>query len=475
MLTEKNKKTPALVLDSGALLFKQPMLTGPAEDAAKRTAQGIARAVRTMGTRAIGIAPRDLAAGLSFLKQLARDNNLNFLSMNLYPNRGTAPVFKPYLLTRAGTLKIAILGLTGNPRNILQNKGFHVLPWQSILPKTLREVEKKADMIILLSSEPRRTNEEIARKFDNIHILLQSGQGGGNQPPVNINNTLLCQTAPQGKYAGFLQIDWNDSKTWNKQVPDQLQKEQNRLDRINWQIGRMQKRNTKQALAKNTRFQQLLNNRTQSEQIIRQLQAQKERNRRPRTACSYENRFIALKTSLPEDKTIKAIVDQTRREVNQINRKAQQKLRKRKTATQNATGNNDFPEALQGLAGWPACKKCHPVQTSFYLTTNHAKAWQTLADLDQQYNPECLLCHVTLPTYDAGLVQREKLLDMLPLELQGVGCESCHGPARGHTLTPAKIRPAKPDQDTCLQCHTDERDKNFNYTEKIRKIQCPAG
>ncbi|MCF6188485.1 MAG: hypothetical protein L3J49_13565 [Desulfobulbaceae bacterium] len=451
------------------------MLTATAEEAAKRTAQGIARAVSAMGTRAVGIAPHDLAAGLPFLKQLERENNLSFLSMNLYPNRGTTPVFKPYLLTRAGTLKIAILGLTGNPGNMLQDKGFHILPWQSILPKILQEVEKQADMIILLSSEPRRVNEEIARQFDTIHILFQSGQGGGNQPPVNINNTLLCQTETRGKSVGFLQINWNSSKTWGKPIPTQLQKEQNRLDRINWQIGRMQKRNTEQALAKNTQFQQLLNNKAQSEQAIQRMQAQIESDGQAQATCSYKNSFIALKASMPEDRSIKAIVDQTRREVNQINRKAQQKRKKQQAGKRQTTGNNKFPEPLQEMAGWPACKKCHHEQTSFYLSTNHAKAWQTLADLDQQYNPDCLLCHVTLPTYDSGQAQEKDLLSNIPLELQGVGCETCHGPARKHSKMPESVLPAKPDQDICLQCHTDQRDKNFIYTEKIQKIRCPAG
>ncbi len=452
------------------------MITGTAEAAAKRTAQGIAKAVSAMGTRAVGIAPHDLAAGLPFLKQLAQENNLSFLSMNLYPNHGTTPVFKPYLLTRAGTLKIAILGLTGNPGNMVQDRGFHIRPWQSTLPKTLQEVEKQTDMIILLSSESSRTNQKIAEKFNNIHILIQSGQGGGNQSPVNINNTLLCRTESRGKYMGFLQIDWNDSKTWGTPALDQLKKEQNRLDRINWQIGRMQKRNTQQVLTKNTQFQLLLKNKAQSEQIIQRLQTQKETNGQTQERCSYKNSFIALKSSLPEDKTIKAIVDQTRREVNQINRKAQQKRRKQQAGGRQSTGsNNEFPVSLQEMAGWPACKKCHPKQTSFYLSTNHAKAWQTLADLDQQYNPDCLLCHVTLPTYDSRQVRKKNLLSDLPLALQGVGCETCHGPARKHSKMPESVLPAKPDQNICLQCHTDQRDKSFIYTEKIQKIRCPAG
>jgi len=407
------------------------------------------------------------------LQQLAKENDLTLLSMNLYSKQKNVPVFSPYLLTQAGELQVAILGLTG-PLSINQKRqGYNTRSWQETMANTLQQVEKKADLTILLSSLPKQSNEEIARKFNNIHLIVQSGQGSNNQVPVNINNTLLCQTASRGKYLGHLQIDWNDSKTWGNDTPDQLQKEYNRLDRINWQIGRMQKRVSKPELDNNAQFQQLLTEKNTTERSIRELKKSKEKV--GQSSCSYKNTFIALKTSLPEDKTIKAIVDQTRREVNQINRKVQQKRRKKRKDREQIEGRLRIPESLREMAGWQSCRKCHLRQVEFYLQTSHAGALQTLVANDQQYNPECLLCHVTLPTYDLREIQEMDILGRMPLELQNVSCEACHGPAQNHTRNPENVPPKTPVLATCIQCHTDERDDNFIFTEKLEKIRCPAG
>ncbi len=425
-----------------------------------------------MHTRAVGISPYDLAGGPDLLRRLSQKNNLTLLSMNLYPEHGAAPLFRPYLLTRIGGMNVAILGLTGSFINKQMNKGFHILPWQEILPDILGTVEKKADMVILLSSAARRTNEEIARKFKNINIIFQSGQGNGNQAPVNINNTLICRTASRGKYLGVLHINWNRSKTWGENIPDQLKKEQNRLDRINWQIGRMQKRHPASKLESNSQFQRLIKEKNKVEQGLNQLRQQQTNSKKP---CRYTNSFIAMKTSLPEDKTIKAIVDKTRREVNQINRKMQRERKKRRETQRQTTTGQVFSVPLQEMAGSQTCQECHQAQVAFYLQTDHARAWQTLVARDQQYNPECLPCHVTLPLYNGKRIHDARLLTSIPPQLHNVGCEACHGPARNHLHDPDIIQPDKPVEITCRGCHTKERDKNFIFSEKILKIRCPAG
>lgn len=425
-----------------------------------------------MNVRAIGVSPYDLAGGPDLLHRLAKENNLPLLSMNLYPEHGAAPLFRPYLMTRLGDMKVAILGLTGNFVNKQMNKGFHILPWQEILPNIIGKVEKKTDMVILLSSASRRTNEEIARKFKTINIIFQSGQGSGNQAPININNTLICRTANQGKYLGALQIGWDNSKTWGKNIPDQLKKEQNRVDRINWQIGRMRKRHPAGALKSNRQFQRLIKEKDNIERNIKLFKKQREEKKK---FCRYKNIFMAMKTSLPEDRTIKAIVDQTRRDVNRINRKVQKERKKRREIQRQTTSNQLFPAPLQKMSGSQSCKECHKAQVVFYLQTDHARAWQTLVAQDQQYNPECLPCHVTLPVYNGKRINDARLLASIPQQLHNVGCEACHGPARSHLQDPDNVQPGKPMEITCRGCHTKKRDKNFIFSQKILKIQCPAG
>ncbi len=59
--------------------------------------------------------------------------------------------------------------------------------------------------------------------------------------------------------------------------------------------------------------------------------------------------------------------------------------------------------------------------------TRHAKAYDSLAAKGQQFNQDCLPCHVT------GVVTgKEPYILTLPEALLQVGCEACHGPGRAH-------------------------------------------
>jgi len=447
-------------VDSGALFFAQPRLAPSRLEPAKVTARGIALAMAAMRAAAIGVSPYDLAAGTDFLKQLASENNLSLLSANLV--KDNKPVFPPFRITKRGSTRIALVGLTGPLHGEMDSIALR--PWQDVLPALLAEVEKKSDMVILLSSMPHKVNQQIATQFKNIHIILQSGQRGSNQPPKNINNTLLCQTAPQGKYLGILDISWNSTKEWQKvrlQDPDVLQR---RLDRILWQLERMKKRYPERELAANSQYKRLEREKRQLEKTLQKLREAAPKNRQ--SPCQYNNVFIAIETSLPEDREIRALVDKIRREVNQVNRKLQEQQRRT---------NTRVLQTFSGMASSQRCKECHPKQAAFYLRTDHARAWQTLARRDQHYNPDCIACHATLPEYNAQTLADEALLTALPSRFHNVGCEACHGPALAHANTPDNVLPKKPQETTCRQCHTPKRDPHFKFQEKKMKIQCPAG
>jgi hypothetical protein len=416
--------------------------------------------MKAMHCRALGISALDLAGGVDLLKELEKDEGLTWLSANLVDPTGGKPIFSPSLRTKAGDTDITVLGLTEDMAARHGQGKFKILPWKEVLP----ELVKKAgdDMVILLSSYPARVNQEIARSVPGIDLILQSGHTPANRPPQQINATLLAQVAPRGKYLGMMRINWTEAGTWGDDATARVRAEQNRLDRINWQIGRMERRARGKDLSTDKRYNDLLAARAQSEEKIAALK--KAREEAPSEPCTYTNRFIALKSSLPEDKEVQAIIDQTTREVNQLN--------KQRIRSSRRTGPH---VSLSGLAGSEACRKCHGRQAAFWQTTGHAKAWQTLVDNDQQFNDNCLLCHTTLPYYDAAQVRSEDLLARLPEKLRNVGCESCHGPALAHSKTPETVRPSLPQEATCKQCHTPERDEHFIFAEKKAKIRCPKG
>jgi hypothetical protein len=104
--------------------------------------------------------------------------------------------------------------------------------------------------------------------------------------------------------------------------------------------------------------------------------------------------------------------------------------------------------------------------------SGHALAWTTLEKKNQQFNEDCLLCHVTLPYYDADKVKAGNLLLLMPKSLKNVGCEACHGAGAAHSAGKGKIPVAHPDEKVCLQCHTPEHDDHFIFSEKARKLKC---
>ena len=443
------------------MLFKQSSIRPGQQKQETLTARGIAQAMQAMNCRAVGIAPRDLAGGIDLLKEIQDKQNLNWLSMNLVDPKTQQPIFTPSMHVVVDGTGITILGLTDNQADRGKDANYSILPWQEVLPEAIARTAGSTDMVILLSNYPEKINNEIAGTIDGIDLILQSGHSTSNKPPNKIKNTLLAQTGARGKYLGLMHVNWTENGQWGENISDRIRAEQNRLDRINWQIGRMEKRSRDKNLENDKRYKQLTMERDLANKKIAALQKAKEQ--ATGEPCSFTNQFIGLKSSMPEDREIQAIIDQTTLEVNRLNRKRVH------------TSARQQNSVLSTLAGWQQCRQCHPKQVSFWQTTDHAGAWQTLKQDNQQFNEDCLLCHVTLPYYDADRVRAENLLLQLPASLNTVGCEACHGPAAAHSKDPEVAQTILPNEKTCLQCHTPDHDDNFVFSDKLGKIRCPRG
>jgi hypothetical protein len=120
-------------------------------------------------------------------------------------------------------------------------------------------------------------------------------------------------------------------------------------------------------------------------------------------------------------------------------------------------------------AGMEACSDCHQDAVDFWKTTVHAKAWQTLVERGQQFDYECIGCHVTGFDKPGGsnLAHNDTLRD--------VQCETCHGPgsihiAKGGKEKPAAVRLAPPDDFCASQCHTKEHSDTFQLQPYLRDI-----
>jgi hypothetical protein len=131
------------------------------------------------------------------------------------------------------------------------------------------------------------------------------------------------------------------------------------------------------------------------------------------------------------------------------------------------------PKGQASYAGREACADCHAEAATFWSKTMHATAWKTLEARGQQFDFDCIGCHVTGWDRPGGsnLGHNNQLRD--------VQCETCHGPgsihvAKGGTEKPATIKRA-PAADLCAsQCHTKEHSDTFQLVPYLRDVLGPG-
>ena len=130
------------------------------------------------------------------------------------------------------------------------------------------------------------------------------------------------------------------------------------------------------------------------------------------------------------------------------------------------------PKGGKGFAGIEACNDCHEEAVTFWKTTVHAGAYETLVVDNKEFDLSCVSCHVTGFRKPGGseVVENKGLVD--------VQCEVCHGPSSLHVedggddLTLTKLETTA--EMCATECHTEEHSDTFDYVPYLRDILGPG-
>jgi len=125
-----------------------------------------------------------------------------------------------------------------------------------------------------------------------------------------------------------------------------------------------------------------------------------------------------------------------------------------------------FPGGLEYF-GSDSCgiSSCHKYEYDIWSKHPHADAYQTLVEVNSQYDPECIECHVVGFGIESGFVNEKS-----PNGLRNVGCEICHGPRSEHLkyVTSGQEEPITVDPLTsCFKCHTYDHSPEFEAKEDL--------
>jgi peroxiredoxin len=120
-----------------------------------------------------------------------------------------------------------------------------------------------------------------------------------------------------------------------------------------------------------------------------------------------------------------------------------------------------------GYSGNAVCGTCHELAHETWSFTSHAGAYDTLVRHGSELDPECIGCHVVGWGQPGGFLGAAETP-----ELEGVGCESCHGRGGPHQspdfLKDANYEPA------CLACHDTKHSLGFEVASFLPRISHAA-
>jgi 2',3'-cyclic-nucleotide 2'-phosphodiesterase (5'-nucleotidase family) len=196
-----------VILDAGEVLFPSGIVLDNTRSADEFKAKNIIKGYEEIGCDAINIGGYELASGVDFLRSIMDSTEIPFISANLR-DKSTGKLFtEPYVIIEREPFRIGVLGLTS-----LLEKGNKQIIMDDIYKtghKYIRELRKKADLVVMLINADRKEKQVLQDEFKDVDYIVMSrdisrtrkGQPQPkDRPPVFI-------PGKQGKYMTYLELE----------------------------------------------------------------------------------------------------------------------------------------------------------------------------------------------------------------------------------------------------------------------------
>ena len=167
--------------------------------------------MNAIGYDAATVGSNEFSFGISALKARAREAHFPLLSAN-----ATSPIDEIQVagIFNAQDVRIAVIGLsseeltrTGHPQNV---KYVDVADSVATLESVLPRVRDRADCIILLANLTPAEEQRVARAFPEIRLIIGAHEDA--ELPVRIGQTTIVSAGKFGKYAGKIDLTFNERK-----------------------------------------------------------------------------------------------------------------------------------------------------------------------------------------------------------------------------------------------------------------------
>lgn len=397
------------------------MLLSPGRDTAvshphlKLRGELFFRALSAMGYHLFVPGELDLKVGSETLQELSRSLGVAAVQLNVY--RNGERVFAGYREIEKSGMNVLVTGVIAEEfiqKEYREWSGYEVRDPRHELEKLLGERNKDADLLIIVSHLPHRTERKLALAFPFPALFLSVHSGYFHKPAV-LGKSIIVSLPDRGRYIGKLTLrgERGDTPAVLRYVLDPTGET-------------AEKGRTRNDVKKAPGEERISSGEGRAESVV------------PEISVRFEK--ILLGEAIPEDGGMESLLRDYREKI----------------------GKLQYDSGSDGsYVGASHCKKCHPERVEHWLAGSHSRAYETLMTRREEMNPDCLICHTTgfgRGGYRPRAPRGQKL--------EGVGCEECHGPGKGHPDGKLSI----PEEKDCRQCHN--REDIWNYSGARKKIGC---
>lgn len=195
-----SKLSDPLVVDSGNALFRFP---GPATEADKPRAALVLSTMGALKTKVMAVGQRDLAAGVSFLTDAAKQAKVQLVSTNL--EQAGSPAFSRSVVLEHRGVKVAFLSVSGVGPVPAVEALIGVEPIAALKAELARL--PKRDLTVLLAAGGYTEAMSIADTLPGVFdLVIQSGEFRGTVPPQLIRDTYLLASGQRGQAVAAVEL-----------------------------------------------------------------------------------------------------------------------------------------------------------------------------------------------------------------------------------------------------------------------------
>nr|WP_188389721.1 bifunctional UDP-sugar hydrolase/5'-nucleotidase [Priestia taiwanensis] len=143
----------------------------------------------------------------SMLDELYEDANFEVLVANLFEQERLPSWTKPYTIySLQDDTKIGVIGITVQYPLFYEKLGWEIQDPYVALEKAVEELKGRVNVVILLSHLGKRDDEEIAKRFPVIDVILGAHTHHLFENGKLVGHTLLCCAEKYGHYIGHVTL-----------------------------------------------------------------------------------------------------------------------------------------------------------------------------------------------------------------------------------------------------------------------------